>query len=297
MLGNEKAFSSLSVKSGGLALSVMIIIYMVFTVLIQAVFLALSVTGGIVYTAVNALAAPLAIAATVFLTKANTNQKLSFTLNLNKSGVKYYLIAIIFAAGMFLGFGFVNGLISSGLEKAGITQSSISLDFNGVGSLIVYIISFAVIPAVAEELFFRGLIQNSLSGLKIWQAVLISSISFALYHCSLVQLVYQLIYGAALFVLAYSAKSVFPGILAHFLNNFAVIIFTYFGLSIDFYNILVIISGLILFAAAGVWTAESLRKNREQKEFNQNPLDFLLAGLFGVAICLSLIVANLFLGA
>ena len=89
-------------------------------------------------------------------------------------------------------------------------------------------ISLAVLPAIFEELFFRGILLNSLiSGGKLF-AVIVSSLCFAVYHCSITQLLYQFIFGIAFSLLALNSKSIFPCILTHFLNNFIILTAYYF---------------------------------------------------------------------
>lgn len=298
MRTNEKTSLPLSPRLGGLAFSAMIVIYMIFSVLLQAVFLALSVSGGMLYVLLNALAAPLAIITVLVLSGTYSHRKISYAFSVKGCKPVFYLVAVMIAAGMFFGLGLINDLISKGLSKIGVPQSNISLDFNGVGSLILFTLSLAVIPAVTEELFFRGLMFKSLSGVKLCQGVLFVSLCFALFHCSLAQFVYQLIYGAVLCLLTYSSKSVLPGILAHFLNNFTVIILTYLGVGVDFYNALVIVCGLVLLGLGTAFIILTIKKNKPEGQNDDDALEFWWpTSVFGAAICLVLIISNLFVGA
>jgi membrane protease YdiL (CAAX protease family) len=91
-------------------------------------------------------------------------------------------------------------------------------------SLWVSLAMFAVLPAVCEEIVFRGLLARALaSQLPVGTAVAISAVVFSAYHLSLVQAVPTLTLGALLSMLAIRADSVLPSIAAHALNNAAAI--------------------------------------------------------------------------
>jgi sodium transport system permease protein len=85
-----------------------------------------------------------------------------------------------------------------------------------VGALAV----FAVMPAVCEEILFRGVLARSLgNSLPIAAAAGISAVVFSAYHLSLVQALPTLTLGLALGLVAIRADSVLPSIAAHALNN------------------------------------------------------------------------------
>ena len=267
MFNDRKVTLPLTARSGGVAFTAMILIYMVLTVIVQPILFAFSVTEGVAFTAVNALIAPLSILIVLIISSVYSHRKISYSLGVSGCRAVFFGIAVLIAFGMFFGLGFVNGLVSKWLESLGVSAPSISLDLTSVGNTVLFSVLLALIPAVMEEVFFRGLMLKSLDGAKVWQSVLFVSVCFALYHCSASQLAYQLIYGAALCLLALAAKSVLPCVLAHFLNNFTVIILTHLGVSIDFYNPLIIVGGL-LSLALGVWlTVLYLNKaKKDEKE-------------------------------
>ncbi len=86
--------------------------------------------------------------------------------------------------------------------------------------LIVALLAIAVVPAICEEVLFRGAVQRSLAT-KLFPvgAVLVTSLLFAGYHVSLIQLVPTFTLAVMLGALAHRADSVVPGMVAHFLNN------------------------------------------------------------------------------
>lgn len=86
--------------------------------------------------------------------------------------------------------------------------------------LIIVLLAIAVVPAICEEVLFRGAVQRSLATrLFPIGAVVLTSLLFAGYHMSLVQLIPTFTLALALGALAHRADSVVPAMLAHFLNN------------------------------------------------------------------------------
>jgi sodium transport system permease protein len=84
----------------------------------------------------------------------------------------------------------------------------------------MYLVVYVFLPALCEELAFRGFI---LSGLRrrfpVWTAILISSFLFALSHMNVFQALPTFILGVVLSVLTVYSGSVFPGMLFHLLYN------------------------------------------------------------------------------
>jgi membrane protease YdiL (CAAX protease family) len=93
--------------------------------------------------------------------------------------------------------------------------------------LVVVLLALAVLPAICEELLFRGLLLRALaSRFSSEIAVLISALVFAGYHMSLVQLIPTFTLGLVAGALTLRAHSVVPAMLAHLLNNGVAIVVT-----------------------------------------------------------------------
>ena len=151
------------------------------------------------------------------------------------SGVKkcspiYILIAVLISVGMFLGFGFLNEKFAEFLVGVGavLPENSVSDAINSVGSFILFFFLIGILPAIFEEIFFRGLLVRGLKNTGRVFTVILVALAFALYHASAVQFIYQLIYGAVLTLLAIKSKSVIPSMVAHFINNGLILVLTYF---------------------------------------------------------------------
>ncbi len=184
----------------------------------------------------------------------------------------YLLAAIFLAAGVFCGLGFINAAFAELLSKIGVNLPNNELKINGAGEYIILSLSLAVVPAIAEETFFRGAIAYGASGAKLFAGAAFSGLIFALYHCSLSQLIYQFIYGAILYILAKKAGSVFPSAVAHFLNNFAIITLTFLKIEVNLFSPVLIASGIaaLIIAAVLIFFAERITaKSVEDKNASE----------------------------
>ena len=88
---------------------------------------------------------------------------------------------------------------------------------------IVVILSVALVPAVFEELAFRGALQPLLikaTG-KPWLGIAIASVIFSAIHFQFYGFLPRVLLGALFGWLAYRSGSILPGMVAHFVNNAA----------------------------------------------------------------------------
>lgn len=300
MQTDKKVNLPLTAKSGGLAFSAMILIYLLLTFIGQTVFQSLGITSGLALFAVSSIYSINAIILVLLFSRIMFKRSFAQLTGGSRFSPKYALYAIVIAAGMFFGLGFINTLFSNALESVGVKLSSIQLPLDNLGQFVLVTFNLCVLPAVFEEFFFRGFMLNSLDGVRIFQTTLFVSICFSIYHCSLAQLLYQFIYGGFLCLLALSAKSTYPCIIAHFLNNFAVVLFTYLGVEINLFSPIAIACGVLALAVMAVVIIKELkiRPKREQdkEERNGEKVDFWLpAALFGTVMCLVVMISNVVL--
>ncbi len=89
----------------------------------------------------------------------------------------------------------------------------------------VLLLALAVLPAIAEELFFRGVIQNMLqkSGMTAMASIVITGLSFSVMHLEFDNFVAIWMMGIVLGWLYYYSQNLWVSIIAHFLNNFSMI--------------------------------------------------------------------------
>jgi membrane protease YdiL (CAAX protease family) len=90
----------------------------------------------------------------------------------------------------------------------------------GRTSLLQAFATFALVPALCEEVLFRGVLARALGRrLPLFAAAAISAVVFSAYHLSLVQALPTLLLGMVFAVIAIRADSVLPAMLAHVINN------------------------------------------------------------------------------
>src|SRR5690606_4788687 len=78
----------------------------------------------------------------------------------------------------------------------------------------------AVVPAVSEELFFRGFLQSGLStSMREWPTLIVVAAVFALFHFFLFRFATTFTLGLVLAWLCWQGRSIWPAIIAHALHN------------------------------------------------------------------------------
>ena len=95
------------------------------------------------------------------------------------------------------------------------------LNQQGYHNLAINIVLLAILPAIGEELFFRGVIQKKLTYIIInpHLAILITSIVFSAIHLQFFGFLPRLILGLVLGYFFYYSKNLWMPILAHFTHN------------------------------------------------------------------------------
>ena len=109
------------------------------------------------------------------------------------------------------------------------------LQMDTIWDLFYTILVIAVIPAIGEELLFRGYLQQKLSN---WlsnphTAILITAFLFSAIHFHFQGMIPRFVLGVLLGYLFYWSKSLWVPILAHFVNNAQAVIFSFPLFKID----------------------------------------------------------------
>lgn len=99
------------------------------------------------------------------------------------------------------------------------------LKADSIPEMFLVIIVIAIVPAICEEIMFRGYIQRSFEfKMKPVWAVLITAIFFGVYHFNPYGLFPLIVLGFYFGFAAYISKSLIVPIFLHFLNNFGAVI-------------------------------------------------------------------------
>lgn len=141
-----------------------------------------------------------------------------FSLNVPK--IKDLLGAVLIWAGVLIFMMFLSALLYY-IFPGNMEGSEASMDMltNGVPFALV-VLAVAFIPAICEELCFRGILFGTLNKrLKPIMAIVITGLIFGIYHMDIVKIFVVGILGIALAYVVYKTKSIFCSMLMHFLNN------------------------------------------------------------------------------
>ncbi len=156
----------------------------------------------------------------------NINFKQATKLNF-KCNFKNVAVCVCISIVAVFGFSnFINN-ISNLFAKIGFNSPEAALPINTFYWFLINVVLLAFIPAIMEELIFRGMIFNGLrkKGFKI--AAIISAVMFAIIHLSIKQFVFPIIMGVVFsFVLEKTGSLVYT-MIVHFCNNFFVLLISY----------------------------------------------------------------------
>jgi len=115
----------------------------------------------------------------------------------------------------------VNGLYALILAYFGLeVQGELTAIVAELDSPWWFVVGAAVVAPLVEEAFFRGFMFAGLRGRYGWgRAALVSSALFALLHGQLTAFLPIFLLGLLLAYLYHATRSLWPGILFHFINN------------------------------------------------------------------------------
>ncbi|MBL9084803.1 MAG: CPBP family intramembrane metalloprotease [Planctomycetales bacterium] len=135
----------------------------------------------------------------------------------------YFVAAPLLALGTFV---IASLIVDSFVLVTDMPEVSYLDDFKREGYGFGWVVlSICVMPAVFEELAFRGVILEALAGfLKRNEAILVSALLFAILHLSVASIPHLCLMGIIFAQLRYLSGSILPGILLHFTHNLLVVL-------------------------------------------------------------------------
>ncbi|MBQ5926925.1 MAG: CPBP family intramembrane metalloprotease, partial [Clostridia bacterium] len=195
-------------------------------------------------------------------------------------------LAILLQFGLF-SFAELNTAFLEWLHQAfGYESSPILLPSVSGKKIVGVLLAVAMLPAITEELFFRGVFMQGLKQYGRVFSVLVCGGLFALYHQNPAQTAYQFCCGAAFALIAYQSGSIFPTLVSHFLNNTAVIILYAIGLdefSTAFKIPFLICSAVCLVGSLAYLIAFDKKQETERVE-KPKKKDFFLFAFVGILL-------------
>ena len=135
----------------------------------------------------------------------------------------YSLLCVLIFPGLSTVFSYISYLISELLNMIGIPVGDINSAIptpNGLGEIFLLFFVMAVLPAICEELIYRGFVLTGLSEYGKVGAVVVSSIAFGLMHATVQQIPFAFAIGLFLGYIAIRFNSIVLPMVLHFINNF-----------------------------------------------------------------------------
>lgn len=125
----------------------------------------------------------------------------------------------------------LNCLVSAVMgREIGVQQGTTALQsYLGADRLWLALLVTAVLPAVAEELFFRSALLGCMDGAGTCTAILLSAFSFAMVHGSTANFLGPLLAGLIFGYLCCALGSVWPAVFGHLVSNLYAWAFAYFA--------------------------------------------------------------------
>jgi hypothetical protein len=113
-------------------------------------------------------------------------------------------------------------------EQQAAAMTTLFMSASDVQGLIVNLFMMAVIPAIGEELVFRGILQRLLQNLfrRPWIAIALSAIIFSAFHLQFYGFIPRLFLGLILGYTFYRTGRLWVPVIIHFVNN-AMAVFVY----------------------------------------------------------------------
>jgi membrane protease YdiL (CAAX protease family) len=107
-----------------------------------------------------------------------------------------------------------------GIPQAVIENARILAEALATIPVPLALLCVAVVPAVCEELLFRGFLLSGLSSSAgKWTAIVASAVVFAVFHFFLFKFAVTVLLGVILAYLCWQSRSILPGMIAHLLHN------------------------------------------------------------------------------
>ncbi len=172
----------------------------------------------------------------------------------------FWLLNMAIAAGM------VTGLMEIGYEPVMVLEPPQTLQH-----YLVYLFILSISAGICEEVMFRGTIMPALEEHGVVPAIVLSSLLFALFHVSFLNLFSTFMLGAVMAVVVIKTGSLWGGIFYHMLNNFYAATYLYLAgqeeaaAEIDPQALWALLP-LVVMAGAGAYAGLRLLQNRSKVE-------------------------------
>ncbi len=199
---------------------------------------------------------------------------------------------------MIIAAGMVTGLMELGYEPIAVIEPPETFQ-----EYLILLLVLSVFAGICEEVLFRGTIMPSMEGHGLVPAIVFSSLLFALFHITFLNLVTTFILSIVMAVVVIKTGSLWGGILYHFFNNFIAVTYLYIAgqqeaaTEIDPQGYWVLLPLGIIALAGSYYSLRLLQKQSGVEPLLKNRKNWLprgwFSGIFVAAVILFLIMALL----
>ena len=166
---------------------------------------------------------PIMTAVVAFLIPLLGSFKIRDCTKSEKVPIVYFLLCIGIFPGLSVVATYISYIISAILNIFGIpifdVSSSIPMPQTPFQIFLLFFV-MAVLPAICEELIYRGFLLRGVSEFGKVGAVVVSSFAFGMMHATLQQIPFAFLIGLFLGYITLRFKSIVLPIILHFINNF-----------------------------------------------------------------------------
>lgn len=197
--------------------------FLVFQTLVSLIYQVLYMMGFVqeVWSYVFTFILQLCFVGCVYFVAKPRNINMIANLRLKKApSFKQILLCVAISIVCLFGFSAVTNLFLEVLFRMGYTPVTSDVVIPNFGWYLFYVVVICVMPAICEEVLFRGLICNGLKKIGNGMAVFGSAFLFMIMHGSPDQTVHQFILGIILALAFMVTNNLWVPIVIHFVNNF-----------------------------------------------------------------------------
>jgi len=187
------------------------------------------------------------------------------------------VLTVVSALGVISAAGFVTDLLFYILKYFGIEPAGKSAVLpDNLIDIIFYFLHMTILPALCEEILFRGLALDAFLDEKsdhghidARNAIIMSSLLFAAMHCDFRKFLYAFCAGLIIGYYVYKSGSVFIGVIIHAVNNtvsFGFLLLSEYGSETEVFIINLIYSVAMISMAAIIVGRNIIWENKKQQK-------------------------------
>ena len=178
-----------------------------------------------IYYVIISITSIISLVVPFWLSSIIMKRKISTLIQFNSFDKKFGVACIGIGMTTCICANFFASYLISNLNSIGIDPYVPNIPYdNNIASIILYVVSVSIVPALVEEFSFRGVILGSLRKYGDGFAVIVSAALFGLFHANFLQIPFAFVVGLILGFLTVRLNSILPAVIIHFINNFSSVI-------------------------------------------------------------------------